>query len=139
LTCRYFPSDKGFRGEGYTYNNQVKIVRPDFIFFSAQPDGTIAADIVDPHGTHLSDALPKLQGLATYAETHSMFYRRIKAIAKVGDKLRAARPDRPSGAESCGRGEGREESLQRHVGDRLLRASREHRNDSENLVASRRE
>lgn len=75
-------------GVAYTYNNQVKIVRPDFIFFSVQPDGTIAADIVDPHGTHLSDALPKLQGLAAYTETHSTFYRRIEAIAKVGDKLR---------------------------------------------------
>lgn len=75
-------------GVAYTDNGQVKTVRPDFIFFSQQPDGAIAADIVDPHGTHLSDALPKLQGLACYAERHSAIYRRIDAIAKVGDKLR---------------------------------------------------
>lgn len=75
-------------GVAYTENNQVKIVRPDFIFFSTQSDDTIAADIVDPHGTQLSDALPKLQGLASYAETHATVYRRIDAVAKVGDRLR---------------------------------------------------
>ena len=42
-------------GVSYTDNNQVKIVRPDFIFFSTQPDGSIAADIVDP--TALSSAM----------------------------------------------------------------------------------
>jgi len=53
-----------------------------------QEDGTIAADIVDPHGTYLSDALPKLQGLASYTETHLNVYRRVETVAKVGDKLR---------------------------------------------------
>ena len=75
-------------GVAYTDNNRVKIVRPDFIFFSTQSDGTIAADFVDPHGTHFSDALPKLQGLAHYAETHPQVYRRIEAVAKIGEKLR---------------------------------------------------
>ena len=46
------------------------------------------SDIVDPHGTQFSDALPKLQGLACYAETHATIFRRIDAVAKVGDKLR---------------------------------------------------
>ena len=75
-------------GIAYTDNTQVKIVRPDFIIFSRQSDGTTAADIVDPHGTQFSDALPKLQGLACYAETHATIFRRIDAVAKVGDKLR---------------------------------------------------
>jgi hypothetical protein len=75
-------------GIAYTDNGQVKILRPDFIFFSKQQDGTIAADIVDPHGTQFSDALPKLQGLARYAEEYSAVYRRVEAVAKVGDKLR---------------------------------------------------
>jgi hypothetical protein len=43
---------------------------------------------VDPHGTHLSDALPKLKALARYAEEHANTYRRIESIAKVGDQLR---------------------------------------------------
>ncbi|KGV08755.1 DEAD/DEAH box helicase [Burkholderia pseudomallei] len=75
-------------GVAYTDNTQVKIVRPDFIFFSKQSDGTIAADIVDPHGIHLSDAVPKLQGLARYAETHPKVYRRVEAVAQIGDTLR---------------------------------------------------
>jgi len=45
-------------------------------------------DIIDPHGTHLADALPKLQGLARYAQTHGQHYRRIEAIAEVRGKLR---------------------------------------------------
>jgi hypothetical protein len=75
-------------GIAYTDNKQVKIVRPDFIFFSTQLDGTIGVDIVDPHGTQFSDAMPKLQGLARYAETHEQVYRRIETIAKVGGTLR---------------------------------------------------
>ena len=43
---------------------------------------------MDPHGTHFSDALPKLQGLARDAETHPKVYRRIEAVAEIGDKLR---------------------------------------------------
>jgi len=75
-------------GIAYIESDQPKILRPDFIFFSQQADGKIVADIVDPHGTQFSDALPKLQGLATYAEHHAQAYRRIEAVAKVGDKLR---------------------------------------------------
>jgi type III restriction enzyme len=58
------------------------------IFFVALPDGTIAADIVDPHSHHLSDALPKLQGLAHYAETYGSAFRRIESVAKLGNTLR---------------------------------------------------
>ncbi|MCT8270149.1 hypothetical protein [Xanthomonas translucens] len=46
-------------------------------------------DLVDPHGLHLADALPKLQGLAAYAETHAKAYRRIESVAEVKGKLRA--------------------------------------------------
>lgn len=75
-------------GISYVDNSQFKIVRPDFIVFSKQSDDTIVADIVDPHGIHFGDALPKLQGLARYAETHQAIFRRIEAIAKIGDTLR---------------------------------------------------
>ena len=53
-----------------------------------QTDGTVVADIVDPHGLHLADALPKLQGLALYAETHAKAYRRIESVAEAMGKLR---------------------------------------------------
>jgi type III restriction enzyme len=71
-------------GIAFTDVGRVK----DFVLFFPQSDGTIAADIVDPHGTQLSDALPKLRGLAHYAETHSKDFRRIETIAKVGETLR---------------------------------------------------
>jgi hypothetical protein len=48
----------------------------------------MAVDLVDPHGLHLADALPKLQGLAVYAATHASAYRRIESVAEAGGKLR---------------------------------------------------
>jgi type III restriction enzyme len=48
----------------------------------------VVADIVDPHGLHFSDALPKLQGLAQYAETHATVYRRIESVAAIKGNLR---------------------------------------------------
>ena len=76
-------------GIAYLSGEQYGIVRPDFIFFATQADGTVVADIVDPHGLHLADALPKLQGLALYAETHATVYRRIESVAEAMGKLRA--------------------------------------------------
>ena len=72
----------------YEDGDEMKIVRPDFIFFSKQSDGTIVADIVDPHGIHLADALPKLKGLAKYADANLSAYRRIEMVAKIDDKYR---------------------------------------------------
>jgi type III restriction enzyme len=74
-------------GIAYLDDDQYKIVRPDFIFF-VQHDGKVVADIVDPHGLHLADALPKLQGLAEYAKAHVSAYRRIESVAQAGGKLR---------------------------------------------------
>lgn len=76
-------------GIAYQGADTVKIVRPDFIFFSTLLGGKVVADIVDPHGTQFSDALPKLKGLAKYAETHPGLYRRIEAVALVGGKYKA--------------------------------------------------
>jgi hypothetical protein len=75
-------------GIAYVDGDETRIVRPDFLFFAELPDGTVAVDIVDPHSIHLADALPKLRGLACYAETHGQHYRRIEAVAAVGGKLR---------------------------------------------------
>lgn len=75
-------------GIAYLSGEQYGIVRPDFIFFATQADGTIVADIVDPHSLHLADALPKLQGLALYAKTHAKAYRRIESVAEALGKLR---------------------------------------------------
>lgn len=72
----------------YEHGGRMRTVRPDFVFFTRNDDGTIGASIVDPHGHHLGDALPKLRGLATYAEQHGERYQRIDAITKIGDTLR---------------------------------------------------
>lgn len=75
-------------GIAYLSGEQYGIVRPDFIFLASQADGTLVADIVDPHSLHLADALPKLQGLSLYAQTHAKVYRRIESVAEAMGKLR---------------------------------------------------
>ena len=75
-------------GIAYVDGDETKIVRPDFLFFVELPDGTVTVDIVDPHSIHLADALPKLQGLARYAEAHPQSYRRVEAVAEISSKLR---------------------------------------------------
>ncbi len=75
-------------GIAYQYGKSYGMVRPDFLFFAKQEDGSVTVDIVDPHGTFLADALPKLKGLAAYAEAHSEIYRRIEAVAEVNNALR---------------------------------------------------
>lgn len=71
----------------YQHGSATKMLRPDFVFFSTNADGSIGASIVDPHGIHFEDALPKLRGLADYAEQHANHYQRIDAVAKVGESL----------------------------------------------------
>lgn len=65
-----------------------KALRPDFMFFGTHHDGTVAVDLVDPHGHHLSDALPKLRGLADFAERFADGFRRIESVAETGGTLR---------------------------------------------------
>jgi type III restriction enzyme len=74
-------------GIAYEDGEDTKVMRPDFVFFAEQA-GVVVADIVDPHGVHLADALPKLRGLADYAAKHEQTYRRIEAIAEIGGKFR---------------------------------------------------
>jgi type III restriction enzyme len=75
-------------GITFEVGDGTKIVRPDFIFFAQSSDGTIIADIVDPHGIQFSDTIPKLKGLAKYAKTHLNAFRRVEAVAKIGDNFR---------------------------------------------------
>jgi type III restriction enzyme len=65
-----------------------KAVRPDFIFFGTDHTGAVVADLVDPHGHHLSDALPKLRGLAAFAEKYQGEFRRIESVAETGGTMR---------------------------------------------------
>lgn len=74
-------------GIAYLDEEQYKVVRPDFVFFAEQDD-KVVVDLIDPHSVHLADALPKLKGLALYAESHASTYRRIESVAEAGGKLR---------------------------------------------------
>ena len=57
---------------------------PDFVFFHGDSQD-IKISIVDPHGHHLADALPKLRGLAEFAATHGQSFHRIESVAQVTD------------------------------------------------------
>lgn len=57
---------------------------PDFVFFE-RVNGVVRPSIVDPHGLHLDDALPKLKGLADYAERYADVFHRVEAIAVTGN------------------------------------------------------
>jgi type III restriction enzyme len=73
----------------YDYAGKTEIMRPDFLFFGEGASGEIVADIVDPHGDHLADSLPKLRGLADYVEKHGAEFGRIEAVAEVDGSFRA--------------------------------------------------
>lgn len=63
-------------------------MRPDFLFFGEGEGGEVVDDIVSPHGDHLADSLPRLRGLAEYAEKQGAHYNRIEAVAKVDGSYR---------------------------------------------------
>jgi type III restriction enzyme len=58
---------------------------PDFLFFTGD-EGAVNTSIVDPHGFHLGDALPKLRGLADFTEEFGEELHRIEAVAEMKDK-----------------------------------------------------
>lgn len=55
---------------------------PDFLFFHGDREN-MKVSIVDPHGHHLADALPKLRGLAEFAATYGEFFHRIESVAQM--------------------------------------------------------
>lgn len=54
---------------------------PDFLFF--HDTDPVKVSIVDPHGIYLADALPKLRGLANFAEEHGESFHRIESVARM--------------------------------------------------------
>lgn len=64
-----------------------KALRPDFVFF-AQGQNGVVADLVDPHGHHLADAMPKLRGLAEFTEAFGSEFRRIESVAETNGVYR---------------------------------------------------
>ncbi len=68
----------------YVTSGGIRGVAVDFVFVH-QVAGELRASLIDPHGTHLADAVDKLKGLAEYAGKHSTDYHRIQSIALVDD------------------------------------------------------
>lgn len=64
-----------------------RTLRPDFMFFVNSASG-VRANIVDPHGSWLPDALPKLRGMARFAETYGRSFHRIESISRIDGNLR---------------------------------------------------
>lgn len=60
----------------------------DFLVISNLPDNTLGVSLIDPHGDHLADALPKLRGLAAFARAHGDQFVRIESIAEIEGVLR---------------------------------------------------
>ncbi|WP_032402616.1 DEAD/DEAH box helicase [Rhodococcoides fascians] len=64
-----------------------RTMHPDFVFFN-EIDGQVKASIVDPHGTHLEDAVAKLKALAQFALQFGGEFHRIEAVAQIGNTMR---------------------------------------------------
>jgi len=60
-------------------------MQPDFLFFGKKDSGEIGASILDPHSHHLGDALPKLRGLADFAEKYGRSFVRVEALSMNTD------------------------------------------------------
>lgn len=57
---------------------------PDFLFFHGHEDD-VKVSIVDPHSHHLADALPKVRGLAAFADVHGDAFHRIESVNRLSN------------------------------------------------------
>jgi type III restriction enzyme len=70
-------------------------MHPDFVFFH-EVGGEVKASIVDPHGTHLDDAVIKLKALAEFAQKFGEEFHRIEAVAQVGSTMKVLDMTKPA-------------------------------------------
>ncbi|WP_419044611.1 DEAD/DEAH box helicase [Enorma massiliensis] len=68
----------------YTAPDGRKAVHPDFIFFVRDEDGVIRPSIIDPHGSFLSDAVPKLRGYIEYLREYPDVFKQVLAVDGFG-------------------------------------------------------
>ena len=69
------------------YNSPVgrKAVHPDFIFFVRDAEGTIRPSIIDPHGSYLADATPKLKGYVEYLIDYPYTFVQVLSISSMSE------------------------------------------------------
>lgn len=65
---------------------QWRRICPDFIFFHSDGQG-VRVSVVDPHSTHLADALHKLIGLSDFAAEYGKHFHRIESVARGTDAV----------------------------------------------------
>lgn len=69
----------------YTVNGETKGLHPDFLFFTRMPDGSVRPSAVDPHGGHLADALPKLNGWCDWIDAHPDAFAQVLSVSDTPD------------------------------------------------------
>jgi type III restriction enzyme len=69
----------------YKDGDSWKSVQPDLILVSRNDEDSLRPSVIDPHGAHLGDALPKLKALAQYADEYGDKFERIIAIGVEKD------------------------------------------------------
>lgn len=69
----------------YRVDGGRRSLHPDFVFFEKQGDEVVPS-IVDPHGIHQADALPRLKGYARYVEDFGDIWNRIWCISDYDGK-----------------------------------------------------
>ena len=69
----------------YTMPDGRRSLRPDFLFFVRDNEGTIRPSIVDPHGDFLGDSLPKLKGYVAYLKDYPEEFVQVLSVSKVPD------------------------------------------------------
>ena len=70
----------------YKDGDSWKSLQPDLIVVS-QVEGAYRPSIIDPHGTHLGDASPKLKALAQYADEYGDHFEKIIAVGVEKDNV----------------------------------------------------
>ncbi|MCX4421461.1 DEAD/DEAH box helicase [Streptomyces mirabilis] len=75
-------------GVAYADGNGWALMYPDFLFFH-EVDGSVVVDVVDPHGHQASDTGPKWAALSRWAEANRDKVRRVVAVIKVAEELKA--------------------------------------------------
>lgn len=81
----------------YKMTGGIRSCNPDFIFFVRDRKGSIRPAVVDPHGAHLDDTLPKLKGYVEYLREFPDVFLKVTFIGVVSDdemySLNLLRPD----------------------------------------------
>ncbi len=69
----------------YRMPDGIHSCNPDFIFFVRDRKGEIRPTIVDPHGAHLGDTIPKLKGYVEYLQEFPDVFAQVLFVGDLGN------------------------------------------------------